>query len=121
MCAAPPPYAPQDDYFAFARIADDVCLVQASSAPLSALTPVSVKIFRHEFISIFRLAEARVLHPADIRILEPIDARRTRYEEDSGTVFLARDAMARMRSLSRPQMLPRRSPAAARTRAHAQR
>lgn len=56
-----------------------------------------------------------MLHPADIRILEPIDARRTRYEEESGTVFLARDAMARLRSLSRPpaqMVVRRRSPTA---------
>ena len=74
----------------------------APSTPLTPLTPVAVKIFRHEFISIFRLSEARTLHPADIRILERIDARRTRYEEDSGTVFLARDVMARLSVLSRP-------------------
>jgi len=92
-----------DHYFAFAQIKGDVCLVQASSMPMSALSAVDVKIFRHEFISIFRFAENCSLHPADIRILEPIDDRLTRYEEDSETVFLARNVMERMRKLTDPR------------------
>jgi len=93
-----------DGYFAFARIKGDVCLVQASNAtPASALTAVDVKVFRHEFISIFRFSEYRTLHPADICILEPIDDRLTRYEEDNETVFLARNVMERMRKLTDPR------------------
>ena len=40
------------------------------------------------------------VHPADITILEPIDARLTRYEEESGTVFLARDLMERLQKMT---------------------
>ncbi|KAF8970412.1 hypothetical protein BDZ97DRAFT_1754003 [Flammula alnicola] len=93
-----------DGYFAFARIKGDVCLVQASYAtPVSALTTVDVKIFKHEFISIFRFSEYRTLHPSDICILEPIDEQLTRYEEENETVFLARDVMERMRKLTDPR------------------
>jgi len=93
-----------DGYFAFARIKGDVCLVQASYAtPASALTAVDVKVFRHEFISIFRFSEFRTLHPSDISILEPIDDRLTKYEEDNETVFLARNVMERMRKLTDPR------------------
>jgi len=67
------------------------------------LTTVDVKVFRHEFISIFRFAEYRTLHPTDIAILEPIDEQLTRYEEENETVFLARDVMERMRKLSAPR------------------
>jgi hypothetical protein len=93
-----------DSYFAFARIKGDLCLVQVSYAtPPSALTTVDVKVFRHEFISIFRFAEYRTLHPTDITILEPINEQLTRYEEENETVFLARDVMERMRKLSAPR------------------
>ncbi|KIM42202.1 hypothetical protein M413DRAFT_53349, partial [Hebeloma cylindrosporum] len=93
-----------DGYFAFARIKGELCLVQVSYAtPASALTTLDVKVFRHEFITIFRFAEHRTLHPADIAILEPIDEQLTRYEEDNETVFLARDVMERMRKLSDPR------------------
>jgi hypothetical protein len=68
------------------------------------LTFVDVKIFKHEFISIFRFSEYRTLHPSDISILESIDEQLTRYEEDSETVFLARDVMERMRKLTDPRM-----------------
>ncbi|KAF9003298.1 hypothetical protein BDQ17DRAFT_1355952 [Cyathus striatus] len=90
--------------FAFARVHGDVCLVQVSDdTPASALTTVDVKIFRHEFISIFRLSECRTLHPADIVILETIDDHMTRYEEDSETVFLAKDLMDRLWKMSDPR------------------
>ncbi|KAF9446439.1 hypothetical protein P691DRAFT_609392, partial [Macrolepiota fuliginosa MF-IS2] len=91
-------------YFAFASIKGDVNLVQVSYAtPASALTTVDVKIFRHEFITIFRFTEARTLHPSDICILEPIDDQLTRYEEENDTVFLAKELMDRMRKLTDPR------------------
>ncbi|PPQ72500.1 hypothetical protein CVT26_003590 [Gymnopilus dilepis] len=94
----------KDGYFAFARIQGEVFLVQASYAtPVSALTAVDVKVFRHEFISIFRFSEYRTLHPSDICILEPIDHHLTRYEEENETVFLARNVMERMRKLTDPR------------------
>lgn len=68
--------------------------------PLSPLTTVDVKIFRHEFITVFRFAEAKTLHPADISVIEHIEDLHTRYEEESGTVFLARELMGRMRKMS---------------------
>jgi len=92
--------------FAFARIKGDVYLVQLSmstpesTASGSALTTVDVKIFRHEFITIFRLVEKTTLHPADIRILETIDDHSKRYEEENETVFLAKDLMERLRKMT---------------------
>ncbi|KAF8872420.1 hypothetical protein BD779DRAFT_1452767 [Infundibulicybe gibba] len=94
-------------YFAFARINGVVCLVQVSlETPASALTTVDVKIFRHEFITIFRFSETRTFHPADITIIETIDDRLTRYEEENETVFLARDLMERMRKLTDQRLAP---------------
>jgi hypothetical protein len=37
------------------------------------------------------------IHPNDIHILEPIDDQWIRYEEDNGTVFMAKDVMERLR------------------------
>jgi len=92
-----------DSYFAFARINDEVYLVQVSCAtPVSALTTIDVKIFRHEFITVFRFSESKTFHPSDICIVEPIDDRLTRYEEENETVFLARDLVVRMRMMSNP-------------------
>jgi len=103
--------ANDDSYFAFARINDEVYLVQVSCAtPISALTTVDVKIFRHEFITIFRFSESKTFHPADICIFEPIDNRSTRYEEENETVFLARDLVARMRMMSYPTRMVRLRP-----------
>ena len=113
-----------DGYFAFARINDEVYLVQGTfslfqnnffkkliqslcsvscATPLSALTTVDVKIFRHEFITVFRFSESKTFHPADICIVEPIDDRSTRYEEENETVFLARELVARMRMMASPR------------------
>jgi len=95
-------------YFAFARIRGELFLVQVSSntpAP-SALTTVDVKIFRHEFVTIFRLLDMKTLHPSDISIIERIDECHTRYEEENGTVFLAREPMTRLQKLSRPPPVP---------------
>jgi hypothetical protein len=92
-----------EGYFAFARINNEVYLVQVSRAtPASALSTVDVKIFRHEFITIFRFSESKTFHPADICIVEPIDDRSTRYEEENETVFLARDLVAKMRMMANP-------------------
>ena len=112
-----------DGYFAFARINGEIYLVQGTykfvssffkfnsynpfapvscATPASALATVDVKIFRHEFITVFRLSESKTFHPADICIVEPIDDRLTRYEEENGTVFLARDLVARMRMMANP-------------------
>ncbi|KAF5350972.1 hypothetical protein D9756_008252 [Leucocoprinus leucothites] len=91
-------------YFAFANIRGNVNLVQVSSAtPASALTTVDVKIFRHEFINIFRFTEARTLHPADISILESIDDSMKHYEEDKETVYLAKELVGRVRNLTDPR------------------
>lgn len=123
-----------DSYFAFARIRGELQLVQgeifpdnnkklnwialvsvSDAKPISALTTVDVKLFRHEFITIFRFAGLYTLHPADINIIEPIDTNLTRYEEDNETVFLARDVIDRMRKLTDPRrtmgmgMIPGRS------------
>ncbi|KAJ3561410.1 hypothetical protein NP233_g10208 [Leucocoprinus birnbaumii] len=88
-------------YFAFANIRGVVCLVQVSTAtPASPLTTMDVKIFRHEFINIFRFAETCTLHPTDITILENIDDSLKRYEEDTGTVYLSKEVMSRLRNFT---------------------
>lgn len=66
----------------------------------SALMVADVHVFRHEFITQFRYSHRATVHPADMHILEPIEDHCTLYEEDKGTVFLARDVMTRMQKLS---------------------
>ncbi|KAI0674549.1 hypothetical protein C8Q78DRAFT_1015470 [Trametes maxima] len=99
------PAPQQRPTFALAQIKGDVCLVQVPDAPApgttsSALAAASVAVFRHEFITLFRYSHRATLHPADVRILEPVADAGTLYEEDRGTVFLARDVVARMQRLS---------------------
>ncbi|RPD56998.1 hypothetical protein L227DRAFT_578415 [Lentinus tigrinus ALCF2SS1-6] len=76
----------------------------------SALMVADVHVFRHEFITQFRYSHCATVHPADMHILEPIEDHSTLYEEEKGTVFLARDVMTRMQKLSmqarRPVPLP---------------
>lgn len=67
---------------------------------MSSLLPSDVLVFRHEFITQFRFSHSTSLHPADLHILEPIDEQHTLYEEEKGTVFLARELMARLQKLS---------------------
>jgi hypothetical protein len=55
---------------------------------------------RHEFIHIFRYLECKTLHPADVHIIELIDDRHKTYEEESDTVFLAKDVMERISKLT---------------------
>jgi hypothetical protein len=97
----------------------------SQATPASALSTVDVKIFRsvpvrlgwanidiapsnrHEFIHIFRYLECKTFHPADVHILEIIDDRHKTYEEESDTVFLAKDVTERMSKLSsRAAMAP---------------
>ena len=73
------------------------------STPVTALSTVDVKVFRHEFINIFRFSDERTLHPVDINIIEPINDELIRYEEENETVFLARDIMQHMRKLTDPR------------------
>lgn len=58
-----------------------------------------VHVFRHEFITIFRYSHSASIHPADLHVLYTIDARCTLYEQDKGTVFLAKDVMDRLQKL----------------------
>ncbi|KIK58350.1 hypothetical protein GYMLUDRAFT_113347, partial [Collybiopsis luxurians FD-317 M1] len=91
--------------FAFARVQGEVRLVQVSSmTPVSALSAIDVKIFRHEFITIFRLSTITTLHPSDIQIIEYIDDQLKFYEEEKETVFLAKEVMERLRKLTLPAL-----------------
>ncbi len=58
---------------------------------------ITLRLFRHEFISIFRLAGSKTLRLSDIRILEVIDDAAKRYEEEQGVVFLARGLVSGIR------------------------
>ena len=60
-----------------------------------------VRIFRHEFITIFRYSHCASIHPSEFQVLEVLDERCTAYEEEKETVCLAREVMARMQRLSR--------------------
>lgn len=64
---------------------------------LTSLTPVEASVFRHEFINIFRWSHETTLHPDDIRIVEAIDEKDIRYEEENGTVFMAKNVMESLR------------------------
>ena len=72
----------------------------ARGATSSALMASDVNIFRHEFITIFRYSHSASVNPADMHILEAIEDRAALYEEEKGTVFLARDVVARMQKLA---------------------
>ena len=72
----------------------------------SALMAADVHVFRHEFITLFRYSHRATVHPADMHILEPIDDRATLYEEDKGTVFLARDVMAKLQRFTMDSRRP---------------
>ncbi|KAF9259007.1 hypothetical protein L218DRAFT_875683 [Marasmius fiardii PR-910] len=92
-----------EGYFAFARIGDEICLIQiSSSTPVTALSTIDIKIFRHEFVAIFRLQGIRTMHPDDVYVIETIDDRLKCYEEENETVFLAKEVIERLRKLSRP-------------------
>lgn len=58
-----------------------------------------VHIFRHEFITIFRYSHSASVHPSDLHVLYTIESRCTLYDEDKGTVFLAKDVMDRLQKL----------------------
>lgn len=89
-----------DPRFAFARVKGDICLVQLH--PIQSETSrgsLGIIVFRHEFVSIFRYSHDLCVSPEDIRVLELLDEDRIRYEEDNGTVFLAKDLMAQLRRM----------------------
>ncbi|KIJ14538.1 hypothetical protein PAXINDRAFT_169682 [Paxillus involutus ATCC 200175] len=88
-----------DAQFAFARVQGDVCLVQLIGQTDSGTPLLDIPIFRHEFVSIFRYSHSARVHPAEVRLLEPLDDHAVRYEEDSGTVFLAKDLMSRLKRI----------------------
>jgi hypothetical protein len=89
-----------DPRFAFARVKGDICLVQLHPIQSeSSRESLGVIVFRHEFVSIFRYSHDLRISPEDIRVLELLDEDRIRYEEDNGTVFLAKDLMAQLRRM----------------------
>jgi len=93
-------YLETDPRFAFARVKGDICLVQLH--PVQSETSresLAILVFRHEFVSIFRYSHDLRVSPEDIRVLELLDEDRIRYEEESGTVFLAKDLMAQLRRI----------------------
>ncbi|PFH47299.1 hypothetical protein AMATHDRAFT_90610, partial [Amanita thiersii Skay4041] len=90
-------------YFALAKIRGEVRLVQiALSTPPSSLTLVDVKIFKHEWTTIFRYVEDVTLHPNDIKVFEEISEQSIKYEESTGVAFLAPEMVDRLRRLSTP-------------------
>ncbi|OAX40635.1 hypothetical protein K503DRAFT_714205, partial [Rhizopogon vinicolor AM-OR11-026] len=90
-------YLETDPRFAFARVKGDICLVQFQSE--TSRESLAILVFRHEFVSIFRYSHGLRVSPEDIRVLALLDEDRIRYEEESGTVFLAKDLMAQLRRI----------------------
>lgn len=86
-------------FFAFATIKGVVCLVQVTTPRSMDSTSVmlDVSIFRHEFVSMWRFSHRLQLYPSEIGTFVAIDAQSVRYEEDSGTIFLAKDLMWRLK------------------------
>ena len=72
----------------------------SSSTPPSALTLIDIKLFKHELATIFRYIQTTTMHPRDVRVIEQIGDDLVKYEEDKGTVFLAREIVGRMRRMS---------------------
>lgn len=58
---------------------------------------LNVSIFRHEFVSMWRFSHTVQLYPAEIGAFVALDTQSIRYEEDSGTIFLAKDLMWRLK------------------------
>ncbi|KAJ6469375.1 hypothetical protein C8R45DRAFT_875434 [Mycena sanguinolenta] len=97
----------EDGQFAIARVNGAIRLVQVSLAtPASALSTVDVKIFRHEFVHIFRYLECQSLHPADVQIIELIEDHHKTYEEENDTVFLAKNVLERISKLTSRTLIP---------------
>lgn len=71
--------------------------VPTVTEPAGALLAASVRVFRHEFLTIFRFSHRARVHPADLRVLERLDGAVA--DADADTVFLARGAMERMQRL----------------------
>jgi len=91
-------------HFAFVRLRGIVCLVRISSQAASsnvdsASILLDVSIFRHEFVSMWRYSHTAQIHPAEIKVLTVLDSHSVRYEEDSGTVFLAKHLMSHLKNL----------------------
>jgi len=61
---------------------------------------VDVRVFRHEFITIFRYSHNTTVHPADIQVLEVLGEHSVAYDEEKETAFLPRDVMDRMQKMS---------------------
>ncbi|KAI6045281.1 hypothetical protein EDC04DRAFT_138131 [Pisolithus marmoratus] len=86
-------------FFAFASIKGIVCLVQITTPrsmdPTSV--PLDVSVFRHEFVSMWRYSHTVQLYPSEIGAFVALDRQSVRYEEDSGTIFLAKDLMCHLK------------------------
>ncbi|TFL00929.1 hypothetical protein BDV98DRAFT_593761 [Pterulicium gracile] len=81
--------------FALASIKGNVHLVHVHTTHTPLL---ELRIFRHEFITIFRFSHSALVDPAEVRILESIGDKYAMYEEESDTVVLAKDLTERLLS-----------------------
>lgn len=98
-----------NDRFALALMKGAICLVQMSNIAPSPLMVVDVRVFRHEFITIFRYSHSTTVHPSDIQVLEVLDEHSAAYDEEKETAFLPRDVMDRMQKMSM-SFMPHSSP-----------
>ncbi|KAF8508011.1 hypothetical protein BU17DRAFT_100096 [Hysterangium stoloniferum] len=103
------PTAPTDNIqgqFGFAKLDNDIFLVQLISSP--APSTYQAHVFRHNFISIFSFSHTVTLGSNLIEVLQHGDESTPKcwLEEETETVFVAPDVMARYIWL-KDRMLPR--------------
>jgi hypothetical protein len=124
---------PAESRFALARIGHSVCLVErpcalrlrpshiltsvTAPAASSALAPLHVRVFAHEFAGVFRFAHVAAVHPAEFALLEALPPGAALADPaGGGAVYVARDVMARVARMTAPAPAPapRKPPARAR-------
>ncbi|KAK7684985.1 hypothetical protein QCA50_011820 [Cerrena zonata] len=85
--------------FAFAQIGDEIALVQLSQ-PFSSLLVSDIRVYRHEFLTIYRYSHNATVHPSDIHVLKRLDDLCTIGEDIPETITLPREIVSRFEGLS---------------------
>lgn len=107
--------------FAFAQIGEEIVLVQRMyhtsvcivtfvftdnpptslvSQPFSSLLVSDIRVFRHEFLTIYRYSHSASVHPSDIHVLKRLDDLCPADEDTPETITLPREIVSRFEGLS---------------------